>query len=62
MVDEAQFERPANEVPGASDPKLPGIVEFELWRHRAVPPAEEPNAAPAEGFLELMRAFFARKA
>jgi len=61
MADEAQFERPENET-GAARAPLPDIVQFEVWRHRAVPPAGKPNAAPADGFLELMRAFFARKA
>jgi hypothetical protein len=62
MVDDAELERPANETAGAREAGLPDIVAFEIARHRAVPPAEEPNAAPADGFRELMRALFARKA
>ena len=59
--DAVPFEGPANEhvLPGAT---LPDIVAFELQRHRVEAQSAETAAARTEGFVTLMRAFFARRA
>jgi hypothetical protein len=65
MVDpeETNFEQPANEAASVPDTKLPDIVAFELRRHGADHAhTDEIVAARAESFLDLLRAFFARKA
>ena len=62
-TDDPDFEQPANETARAPDTKLPDVLAFELNRHSAEHAhTDETVAARAESFLDLLRAFFARKA
>ena len=54
-IGEVDFEQPANEVAAEPEAKLPGILEYYVWRFRAARAAQAaPAEAPAEG--ELVKA------